>query len=89
MTVLLPPTFHHHAGCKTVDMPRHDWNTPAAHSQKPRHAKMHSPAHGAGHDKKLRAAKRVRGDRRERCPVCGHPAVDMSRHKRANHRDET
>jgi hypothetical protein len=69
-------------------MPRHDWNTPKAHTQKPRHARMHSGARGAGHDKKLRAEKRVRGDRRERCPFCGHPTLDVARHKRANHRSE-
>jgi len=69
-------------------MPRKDWNTPAAHNQKPHHAKMHSAARGDGHDKKLRAAKRIRGDRRERCSFCGHPTVDVSRHKRLNHRNE-
>lgn len=49
---------------------------------------MHSAAHGAGHDKKLRAAKRVRGDRREHCAFCGHPTVDVARHKRTQHRNE-
>lgn len=48
-------------GCKTaLLMPRRDWNTPTAHTQKPRHAKMHSAARGKGHGKKVRAAKRAR-----------------------------
>lgn len=43
-------------------MPRHDWNTPTAHTQKPRHAKLHSGAHGKGHDKKRQAEKRERSN---------------------------
>lgn len=41
-------------------MPRRNWNTPTAHTQKPRHAKMHSGARGKGHDKKIKAGKRER-----------------------------
>jgi hypothetical protein len=50
-------SFSSPAGCKTDDMPRRDWNTPSAHSRKPHHKAMNSPAHGQGHAKKRRAAK--------------------------------
>lgn len=60
-------------------MPRRDWNTNAAHSQKPRHKQMNSGAKGKGHDKKLKAVKRGIPDL---CLMCGHK-TDNRRKKRA------
>lgn len=46
---------------------------------------MHSARGGSGLDSKIRKAKRQYGDRRALCPVCGHPTMDVSRHKRGAH----
>jgi hypothetical protein len=62
-------------------MPRRDWNNNAAHSQKPRHKRMHSAAKGKGHDRKMKAVKRGNPDL---CLVCGHKG-NIRRRKR----DET
>lgn len=47
---------------------------------------MHSARKGSGHDAKIRNRKVGQGSRRPLCPMCGHPTVDVSRHKRMNHR---
>ncbi len=58
-------------------MPRRDWNTPAAHSQKPRHKAMHSPARGKGGDRKLKAVKRGVTDRKVYYRRDRRPDVDV------------
>lgn len=65
-------------------MPRNDGH----HPEHPRrhHRAPHSGRNGSGLGRKIRKAKQMHGDRRPLCDICGHPTLDLSRHKRNHHK---